>query len=65
MGHTDRSAGYMTRPDKPNGFYYLSHQTTAPDCVIITAVTVTPGDVHDSKPYLEQLEYMHKNVVPI
>ena len=55
----------MTRPGKPNGFYYLSHQTTAPDCVIITAVTVTPGDVHDSKPYLEQLEYMHKNVVPI
>ena len=55
----------MTRPGKPNGFYYLSHQTIDPDCGIITAVTVTSGDVHDSKPYLEQLEYVHKNVVPI
>ena len=65
MSHTDPEAGYMMRPGKPNGFYYLSHQTTDPDCGIITAVTVTPGDVHDSKPYLEQLEYVHKNVVPI
>ena len=55
----------MTRPGKPNGFYYLSHQTTDPDWGIITAVTVTPGDVHDSRPYLEQIEYVHKNVIPI
>ncbi len=56
---------YMKRPGKPNGFYYLSHQTTDSDHGIITAVTVTPGDVHDSQPYLQQLEYVHKNVVPI
>ncbi len=62
---TDPEAGYMKRPGKPNGFYYLSHQTTDPDHGIITAVTVTAGDVHDSRPYLDQLEYVHKNVVPL
>lgn len=65
VSRTDPEAGYMTRPGKPNGFYYLSHQTTDPDCGIITTVTVTSGDVHDSRPYLEQLEYVHKNVVPL
>ena len=65
VSHTDPEAGYMARPGKPNGFYYLSHQTTDPDWGIITAVTVTPGDVHDSRPYLEQIEYVHKNVIPI
>jgi len=65
VSRIDLEAGYMMRPSKPNGFYYLSHQTTDPDCGIITAVTVTSGDVHDSRPYLEQLEYVHKNVVPL
>ena len=65
MSRTDPEAGYMARPGKPNGFYYLSHQTTDPDRGIITAVTVTPGDVHDSQPYLEQIEYVHKHVIPI
>ncbi len=65
VSRTDPEAGYMTRPGKPNGFYYLSHQTTDPDHGIITAVTVTSGDVHDSRPYLEQLEYVHKNVVSL
>lgn len=26
-------------------------------------LTVTPGDVYDSAPSLEQLEYIHKNVI--
>ncbi len=65
VSRTDPEAGYMTRPGKPNGFYYLSHQTTDVDHGIITAVTVTSGDVHDSRPYLEQLEYVHRNVVPL
>ncbi len=65
VSHADPEAGYMTRPGKPNGFYYLSHQTTDPDWGIITAVTLTRGDVHDSQPYLKQMEYVHKNVIPI
>ena len=62
---TDPESGCMKRPGKPGGFYSLSHQTTGPDQGIITAVTVTPGDVHDSRPYLERLEYVHKHVVPL
>ena len=55
----------MKRPGKPSRFYYLSHQTTHLDHGIITAVTVALGDIHDSRPYLEQLKYVHKNVVPL
>ena len=65
VSRTDPESGYMKRPGKPSGFYYLSHQTADSGHGIITAVTVTPGDVHDSRPYLEQMEYVHKNVVPL
>ena len=65
VSRTDPEAGHMKRPGKPRGQYYLSHQTTDTDCGIITDVTVTPGDVYDSVPYLEQLEHIHRNVIPI
>ena len=26
---------------------------------------MTPGDVYDSVPYLEQLEHIHQNIIPI
>ena len=65
VSRTDPEAGHMKRPGKARGQYYLSHQTTDTDCGIITGVTVTPGDVYDSVPYLEQLEYIHRNVIPI
>lgn len=55
----------MKRPGKPEGPHYLSHQTLDRDYGIITGITVTPGDVHDSVPYLNQLEYIHKNVISI
>lgn len=32
---------------------------------VILDVTVTPGDVHDSVPYLAHLEHIHRNVIPI
>lgn len=65
VSRTDPGAGHMKRPGKPEGQYYLPHQTVDCDHGIILGVTVTPGDVHDSVPYLEQLEYIHKNVIPI
>ena len=65
VSHTDPEAGHMNRPGKPRGPHYLSHQTVDTDCGIITGVTVTPGDVYDSVPYLEQLEYIHRNIIPI
>lgn len=65
VSRTDPEAGHMKRPGKPEGQYYLSHQTLDCDYGIILGVTVTPGDVHDSVPYLKQLEHIHKNIIPI
>lgn len=65
VSRTDPEAGHMKRPGKPEGQYYLSHQTLDTDHGIILDVAVTPGDIHDSVPYLEQLEYVHKNVIRI
>ena len=65
VSRTDPEAGHMNRPGKPRGQYYLSHQTIDTDFGIITGVTVTSGDVYDSVPYLEQLEHIHRNVIPV
>lgn len=65
VSRTDPEAGHMKRPGKPEGQYYLTHQTQDSDYGIITGLTVTPGDVHDCVPYLDQLEYIHQHVVPI
>ena len=65
VSRTDPEAGHMKRPGKPRGQYYLSHQTTDTDNGIILGVTVTPGDVYDSVPYLEQIEHIHKNIIPL
>ena len=54
----------MKRPGKPQGQYYLSHQTLDSDHGIIVGLTVTPGDVHDTVPYLNQLETLHQTVIP-
>ena len=62
---TDPGAGHMKRPGKPQGQYYLSHQTLDSDHGIIIGLTVTPGDVHDTAPYLEQLEAVHQRVIPL
>ena len=55
----------MKRPGKPQGQYYLSHQTLDSGHGIIIGLTVTPGDVHDTVPYLEQLETIHQTVLPL
>ena len=44
---TDPESGYMSRPGKPEGFFYLDHRTVDGKCNIITDVYVTPGNVHD------------------
>lgn len=53
---TDSESGYMCRDRKGEGFYYLDHVTTDNRFNIITDVHVTPGNVHDSVPYLERLD---------
>lgn len=65
VSRTDPEAGHMKRPGKPQGQYYLSHQTLDSDHGIIIGLTVTPGDVHDTVPYLGQLEALHQTVLPL
>ena len=50
VSRTDPEAGHMKRPGKPEGQFYLAHQTVDCDHGVILGVTVTPGDVHDSVP---------------
>ncbi|MED1796561.1 IS1182 family transposase [Brevibacillus nitrificans] len=57
---TDPDSGYMMREGKPEGFYYLDHRTVDAKYNLITDVFVTPGNVHDSLPYLDRLERQTK-----
>jgi hypothetical protein len=53
---TDPESGFMARKGKPELFCYLTHNTVDGKYNIITDVHVTPGNVHDSVPYLECLD---------
>jgi len=65
VSRTDPEAGHMKRPGKPRGQHYLAHQTVDTDWGVILDVRVTSGDVYDSVPYLDQLEHVHKTILPI
>lgn len=53
---TDPDAGYMVRDQKPEGFFYLDHRTVDGLHNIITDSHVTPGNINDSRPYLQRLD---------
>ncbi|MGM3189966.1 IS1182 family transposase [Dickeya dadantii subsp. dieffenbachiae] len=53
---TDPESGFMHRDNKPQGFFYLDHRTVDGKHGIITDTHVTPGNVHDSQPYIGRLE---------
>ena len=57
---TDPDSGYMVRNGKPEGFFYLDHRTVDHKYNIITDVHITPGNVHDSVPYIDRLEHIVK-----
>ncbi|MEK3885844.1 IS1182 family transposase [Paenibacillus sp. PL2-23] len=57
---TDPESGYMVRDGKPEGFFYLDHRTVDHKYNIVTDVHITPGNVHDSTPYLDRLELQVK-----
>ena len=57
---TDKDSGYMVRDGKPKGFFYLDHRSVDGKANIITDVHVTPGNVHDSIPYLQRLDRQQK-----
>jgi len=56
VSSTDPDSGYMVREGKPEGFFYLDHRTVDSRYSIITDTFVTPGNVHDSIPYLSRLD---------
>ncbi len=56
VSRTDKDAGYMVRDGKPKGFFYLDHRTVDGAHGIITDSYATPGNVHDTRPYLERLD---------
>lgn len=51
----DPESGYLQRDGKPEGFFYLDHRTVDGKHNIITDTYITPGNVHDSVPYLSRL----------
>ena len=55
---TDKESGYYHRDHKEKGFMYLDHRTVDHKCNIIVDCYVTKGNVHDSVPYIERLEYI-------
>lgn len=65
VSRTDPDAGHMKRPGKPEGPYYLVHETSDSDHGIIVDAVVTGGDASDTAPYLDQIERVHKSVIPI
>jgi len=53
---TDPDSGFMHRDGKPKGFFYLDHRTVDATHALITDAHITPGNVHDSVPYLDRLD---------
>ena len=53
---TDPESGYMHRDGKPKGFFFLDHRSVDGLHGLITDTYVTPGNVHDSIPYLDRLD---------
>ena len=54
----DPDSGYYHRDEKEKGFMYLDHRTVDGLNNFIVDAYVTPGNVHDSKPYLSRLDYI-------
>ena len=65
ISRTDKDAGYMVREGKPKGFFYLDHRTVDGAHGIITDTHATPGNVHDSRPYLERLDRQREQGEPL
>ena len=58
VSDTDSESGYYHRDNKEKGFMYLDHRTVDSKCNIIVDCHITKGNVHDSKPYIERMEYI-------
>lgn len=59
---TDPESGFYKRKGKAEGMHYLSHETVDSKNGIIIDVAATAGNVPDSKPYIERIDYIEKNL---
>lgn len=55
---TDSQSGYYHRSHKEKGFMYLDHRTVDGKHNFIVDCFITPGNVHDSVPYIDRLTYI-------
>ena len=58
---TDPESGFYKRKGKAEGMHYLSHETADSKNGIIIDVAAAAGNVPDSKPYIERIDYIEKN----
>lgn len=58
VSDTDPESGYYHRDNKEKGFMYLDHRTVDSKCNIIVDCYVTKGNVHDSVPFIDRIEYI-------
>lgn len=58
ISDTDNESGYYHRDNKEQGFMYLDHRTVDGKCNIIVDCHITKGNVHDSVPYIDRMEYI-------
>ena len=65
VSRTDPESGHLNRPGKPQGPHYLAHQTVDCDHGIILDTVVTSGEVNDAVPYLNQIEHIYRDILPI
>lgn len=56
VSRTDPDSGFMHRDQKPQGFFYLDHRTVDGKYNLIVDTHITPGNVHDSQPYIARLD---------
>lgn len=60
VSETDSESGYYHRDNKEKGFMYLDHRTVDSKCNIIVDCHITKGNVHDSGPFIERMEYIKR-----
>ena len=58
VSSTDKESGYYHRDNKEKGFMYLDHRTVDHKVNIIVDCYMTKGNIHDSVPYIDRLEYI-------
>lgn len=58
VSNTDSESGYYHRDEKEKGFMYLDHRTVDSKCNIIVDCHITKGNVHDSQPYIQRMQYI-------